>query len=84
MLRYGLLEDFLSKWQKAKRDIHTYIQTYIHSYRLPLVVLSAAVAAKNRILVYSEMQGKSICTHYLQPYVRRYLLPLKKKMLMSC
>ena len=27
--------------------IHTYIQTYIHTDRLPLVVLSAAVAAKN-------------------------------------
>ena len=26
--------------------IQTYIHTYIHTYRLPLVVLSAAVAAK--------------------------------------
>ena len=38
-------EDFLSKWQKAKRDIHK----DRHTHRLPLVVLSAAVAAKKLI-----------------------------------
>ena len=31
----------------AKKLKETYIHTYIHTDRLPLVVLSAAVAAKN-------------------------------------
>ena len=33
----------------AKKLKETYIHTYIHTDRLPLVVLSAAVAAKNRL-----------------------------------
>ena len=41
--------------KKAKRDIQTDIHTYRHTYRqtdrLPLVVLSAAVAANNMIYI---------------------------------
>ena len=41
-------EDFLSKWQKKLKETDGH--TYRHTDRLPLVVLSAAIAAKNTAL----------------------------------
>ena len=49
-MRYGLPEDFLSKWQiKRRTDGQTDRRTDGHADRLPLVVLSAAVAAKKSV-----------------------------------
>ena len=42
----GYFKFFWVNGKKAKRDIQTYRDTDIHTDRLPLVVLSAAVAAK--------------------------------------
>ena len=52
---YWVFQNLKLKGKKAKRDI----QTDIHTDRLPLVVLSAAVAAKKSVSNYFKRIAKT-------------------------
>ena len=52
----------------AKRDGHTYILTYILTYRLLLLILSAAVAEKNQ----------SFCNNYVKSFQNEAISPINR------
>ena len=66
----------------AKKLKETYIQTYIQTYRLPLVVLSAAVAAKNLSrLVAGNYQKKNVAFHIKNIHIILKSIPWIKKVI---